>query len=85
MSPPNPTIKSLTSTDHPLVAAKTFYFFFFAAMASFAPFLTLYFEQIGLTGRQIGLLVGISPLVTLFSAPLFGGLADLTRQNKCNV
>jgi len=51
-------------------------------MASLIPFLTLYYEQVGLSGRQIGLLAGIAPLVMLLSAPLWGALADTTRQHK---
>ena len=65
-----------------LLIPKIFYFFYFAAMASLIPFLTLYYEQVGLSGRQIGLLAGIAPLVMLLSAPLWGALADTTRQHK---
>ena len=46
------------------------------------PFLVLYYESLGLSGRQIGLLAGISPLVSLVGAPLWGGLADITRRHK---
>ncbi len=62
--------------------SKLFYFFIFAALASLLPFLALYYEQIGLSGGQIGLLVGIPPLVSLVSATLFGAIADATRQHK---
>ena len=61
---------------------KLFYFCFYAAMAFFMPFLALYYAEIGLSGRQIGLLAGITPLVTLFAAPLWGGLADALQQHK---
>ncbi len=70
------------SIDRSLLLPKTFYFFFFAALASLIPFLTLHYEQIGLSGRQIGLLTGIPPLMTILGAPLFGGLADATRQHQ---
>ncbi len=62
--------------------SKAFYFFYYAAMASFLPFVILYYEQIGLSGREIGLLAGIPPLLMLVSAPLWGGLADATQQHK---
>ena len=62
--------------------SKTFYFCFYAAAAALLPFLALYFESLGLTGRQIGFLAGISPLVSLFGAPLWGALADASRRHK---
>lgn len=65
-----------------MLHAKIFYFTVFAALASLLPFLALYYEQIGLSGGQIGVLVGIPPLVSLFSATLFGAIADATRQHK---
>ncbi|RMF01463.1 MAG: MFS transporter, partial [Chloroflexi bacterium] len=61
---------------------KLFYFFSFAALASLLPFLTLYYQQFGLNGRQIGVLVAIPPLVALVSAPLFGAIADATGRHK---
>lgn len=55
---------------------------FFAAAACVLPFLILYYERLGFTGPQIGLLTGISPLVTLVSAPLWTNLADATRRHR---
>lgn len=60
----------------------TFYFLFFAGIASLMPFLVLYYQELGFTGVQIGLLTGITPLVTFFSAPLWTGLADATRRHR---
>jgi MFS transporter, PPP family, 3-phenylpropionic acid transporter len=65
-----------------MAVPKAFYFCFFAAGAAFMPFLPLFYEGIGLSGRHIGLLVGIPPLISLASAPLWGGLADATQQHK---
>jgi PPP family 3-phenylpropionic acid transporter len=59
-----------------------FYFLLFAAIASVGPFLVLYYQGLGFTGAQIGLLTGITPLITLFSAPLWTGLADTSRQHR---
>jgi PPP family 3-phenylpropionic acid transporter len=58
------------------------YFCYFAAMAGFTPFLTLYYESLGLSWAQIGLLAGITPVVTFVAAPLWGALADATQQHK---
>ena len=41
--------------------AKLFYFIFYAAMAALSPFLTLYYQSLGLSGTQIGLLAGLGP------------------------
>jgi PPP family 3-phenylpropionic acid transporter len=59
-----------------------FYFLLFAAIASVGPFMVLYYQGLGFTGAQIGLLTGITPLITLFSAPLWTGLADTTRRHR---
>jgi PPP family 3-phenylpropionic acid transporter len=60
----------------------TFYFLLFAGMASVSPFMVLYYQGLGFTGTQIGLLTGIAPLVTIFSAPLWTGLADASGQHR---
>jgi PPP family 3-phenylpropionic acid transporter len=67
---------------NPMLPFKTYYFFVFAAMAFLAPFLTLYYEQMGLTGQQIGILAAVPSLVTFISAPIFGALTDLTQRHK---
>lgn len=54
----------------------------FAAIAFVVPFIVLYYQELGFTGAQIGLLTGIVPLITLFSAPLWTGLADATHRHR---
>jgi len=66
----------------PLRAARLFYFFYFGALASLVPFLTVYYELVGLSGRQIGILTGIPPLVALVAGPIWGGVADVTRRHR---
>jgi PPP family 3-phenylpropionic acid transporter len=60
----------------------TFNFLLFAAIACVVPFIVLYYQELGFTGTQIGLLTGITPLITFFSAPLWTGLADATRRHR---
>jgi MFS transporter, PPP family, 3-phenylpropionic acid transporter len=55
---------------------------FFGAAACLVPFMTLYYQQKGLTGGQIGVLAGIIPLITLASSPFWGGIADATSRHK---
>lgn len=70
-----------TSVDRSMLLARAFYLFYFAAAAALIPFLALYYEQVGLSPRQIGLMAGMPPLITLLSAPVWGGLADATQQH----
>ena len=59
-----------------------FYFLLFAGAASVSPFIVLYYQELGFTGAQIGLLTGVTPLVTFFSAPLWTGFADATGRHR---
>jgi PPP family 3-phenylpropionic acid transporter len=54
----------------------------FAGVASGLPFLVLYYQSVGFTGAQIGLLNGMTPLIVLFSIALWTGLADATRRHR---
>jgi PPP family 3-phenylpropionic acid transporter len=65
----------------PMLTPKIFYFCYYAAAASLMPFLSLYYAQLGLSGRQIGLLAGLLPLITIIVAPVWGALADTTRRH----
>lgn len=65
-----------------LYLAKAFYFLYYAALAALSSFLPLYYESLGLSGRQIGVLRGLMPLIMLFGAPLWGAVADATQRHK---
>lgn len=77
-------VQSAPSAREPrrMVAPKVFYFCFYAAGSALIPYLGLYYQSLGLTGRYIGLLTGIPPLVTLFAAPLWGSVADATQRHR---
>ena len=60
----------------------TFYFLYFAATAALIPFIVLYYQQLGFTGGQIGLLAGMSPLIVMVGAPFWTGVADSTRRHR---
>ncbi len=62
--------------------AFTFYFLFYGALACLMPFVVLYYQHLGFTGAQIGLLAGMGPLITLVGAPLWTGIADATRRHR---
>ncbi|NWG06600.1 MAG: MFS transporter [Chloroflexi bacterium] len=58
-----------------------FYFLFYAAMASFMPFIVLFYQELNFSGTQIGVLTGVPPLVSLAAGPFLTGLADSTRRH----
>jgi MFS family permease len=60
----------------------SFYFLRFAGAATYRPYLVFYYQPLSFTGAQIGLLVGIAPLITLFGLPLVTGFADRTNRHK---
>lgn len=59
-----------------------FNLFLFAGVASLSPFIVLYYQELGFTGVQIGVLTGITPLITFFSAPIWTGFADAKRRHR---
>jgi len=58
------------------------YFFYWASLAPFIPFLSLYYESIHLTGGQIGQLTSIRSLVSFASSILLAFLSDFLRRRK---
>jgi PPP family 3-phenylpropionic acid transporter len=60
----------------------TFYFLYFASLASLMPYFVLFYQQLGFSGAQIGLLTGVPPLITLIASPFWTGLADAKRWHK---
>jgi PPP family 3-phenylpropionic acid transporter len=60
----------------------SFYFLYFAAFASLLPYFVLFYQSLGFSGAQIGLLTGIPPLITLVGAPFGTGLADRLHRHK---
>jgi MFS family permease len=59
-----------------------FYFLYFAAAAALVPFIVLYYQYLGFSGAQIGLLAGMAPLIAMVGAPLWTNLADRTSRHK---
>lgn len=59
-----------------------FYFLYFAAAAALIPFFVLYYQYLGFSGAQIGLLAGITPLIAMVGAPLWTNLADRTGRHR---
>lgn len=65
-----------------MVAPRTIYFFFYAALAYLVTYLALYYQSLGLSGLQIGFLSALPPLIGWVAGPFWGALADITHHHK---
>ena len=60
----------------------SFYLMYYAANACLFPYWVLYYQGLGFTGAQIGLLFALSPLIFMVGAPFWTGVADTTHRHK---
>lgn len=58
------------------------YFIYWAGAAAYLPYISVYYESIGLKGGQIGQLSSIPHLVILISSILFAFISDKSRRHK---
>ncbi|MBH1940516.1 MFS transporter [Mobilitalea sibirica] len=56
--------------------------FVYIAFSVYAPFLTLYYTEKGLSAGQIGILSTIGPIMAIFIQPLWAMLSDKTGKRK---
>lgn len=69
-------------TEHALTAGNkkpilsAYYFFFFVSFGGLYPLLPLYLQEQGLSGREIGMIVAIGPLMTVLFQPIWGMICD---------
>ena len=62
--------------------ARVLYFFFFFGVGAFTMFLNVYYQSIGMSGTQIGLMSTLGPAVGIFSPALWGMLRDRTGKMR---
>ncbi len=55
---------------------------YYVANALYQGYVPVYFQSSGLTASQIGLLVGMVPLISIFSQPAWGSVADRVRSRN---
>src|SRR5688572_7516012 len=65
--------------------APPLYFLYYAAAATLLPFLTIYYQDLGLTGTQIGFLASLPPLLSLVSAPVWGVVSDSLKRRRLSL
>jgi PPP family 3-phenylpropionic acid transporter len=59
-----------------LLLSAALYLGYYTALGAYMPFITLYYERMGLNGIQIGILVSIPVLISTTTVMVWGGLAD---------
>lgn len=59
-----------------------FYLLHYMTMGVYTPYVNVYYERLGFTGSQIGLISLIGLLFAMLAAPLFGVLCDKTKSDK---
>ena len=69
-----------SGTDKQLLVSKLFYLFFFSAFGCVTPYLALYFKQIFISPRQLGIIISVRSFVQFIFAPILSALAE--RYNK---
>ena len=77
--------RDLTSKCCPnrhLIIYKGFYFFFSLAVGALLPYLPVFYKQLWLSAQQIGILIGIRPLIQLVGTPMWGFIADTYKHTK---
>lgn len=65
-----------------LLLPAAFSFALFGGYAFFGPYIVIYYQGLGFSGPQIGLLTGLSPLITLLAGPFWTGLADTRHAHR---
>lgn len=68
--------------DKQLASLRGLNFWIYATNAVLLPFLPLYFSSKGYTSSQIGFLLNVGPLVSIFAQPLWGYLSDAWQTVK---
>ncbi|MBC7781696.1 MAG: MFS transporter [Proteobacteria bacterium] len=64
------------SVQTPIAALGVFYFAYFAYVGGFTPYLSLYFDSVGMNAFQIGLLMAAMQATRIFGPMLWAVLAD---------
>lgn len=59
-------------------ALTLYYLFIYGAIGITLPFFPQYLKSLGLTGTEVGMLLAVSPALSLIAPPLWGQLADRT-------
>jgi PPP family 3-phenylpropionic acid transporter len=65
-----------------LANTRAMYVSFYMAFGAILPFINLYFERMGLSGLEIGIMTAITVSVISLAAPFWGGYADAHNRHR---
>ncbi|XP_006824404.1 major facilitator superfamily domain-containing protein 6-like [Saccoglossus kowalevskii] len=61
---------------------KALYFFYLSGKASLAPYLPIFFKQLGLTTLQVGIIFGLEPFIGFAFKPIWSFISDKLSKHK---
>lgn len=73
----------LANVNRARLVSKLFYFCFFSAFGALWPYLALYFKQLFISPRQLGILVSVRSSLQFIFTPIWGAFADKYHKSKC--
>ncbi|MCA9969420.1 MAG: MFS transporter [Anaerolineales bacterium] len=76
------TRRHTTRALPPALVGSAFYWTFWSLVAFYAPFINVYFRELGLSGTQLGILATVFPLFALSAAPFLSSLADRRARRR---
>jgi len=82
INPPDRFLSMTQPHTSDLWKIRVYFALFFGAGGILYPFISLYYEQVGLTGTQMGLLTSLGWTISLLFAPLWGRWGDTARRPK---
>ena len=62
---------------------RAFYFIYYMGLGVYTTYITIYFQSIGLSSSEIGLVQSIGPVVSMLGLTIAGSIADKT--GKMNI
>lgn len=82
------TIRDVTMSafdlSDPHTRLKYFNFFMYGSWSLLNPFLPVYFQHTGFTALQIGVLMSVGPMISLFANPFWGYWSDRLQKSSIN-
>lgn len=69
-------MSTASTPARPRLLAALYYLTYFAAGGAIYPYFNVYYQSVGMTNQEIGLLAALPTVMSLFASPLWSGLAD---------
>lgn len=66
----------------PVIRFKTFFTLQFLGVGAFSPYMALYLAHKGLSGAQLGVILGMMPLISIIAQPTWSIVSDLFQSRR---